>query len=85
MEHYAELKDMLHAELERIQQKGELSAASLAQADTIAHTLKDLATVEAMENSGYSEKYAERYRYDDGSRRDRRYSMDADHEPRRRY
>ena len=47
MERYKELKEMLHAELDRIQDKGELSAASLAQADTIAHTLKDIATVEA--------------------------------------
>ena len=59
---------MLHAELNRIQQKGELSAASLAQADTIAHTLKDIATVEAMDEGGYSERYPAYYRnsYDDG-------------------
>lgn len=61
---------MLHAELNRIQQKGELSAASLAQADTIAHTLKDISTVEAMEKAegGYSENYPAYYRYgyDDG-------------------
>ena len=81
MDRYGELKEMLHAELDRIQSKGELSAASLAQADTIAHTLKDIATVEAMEReTGYSEKY----RYDDGRRR---YSMDGerDHDVRRRY
>ena len=73
MERYGELKEMLHAELNRIQQKGELSAASLAQADTIAHTLKDISTVEAMEKAegGYSEHYPAFYRtgyygYDDG-------------------
>ena len=70
MERYKELKEMLHAELDRIQSKGELSAASLAQADTIAHTLKDIATVEAMESEGgYSEHYPMYYRggaYDDG-------------------
>jgi hypothetical protein len=72
MERYAELKEMLHAELDRIQKKGELSAASLAQADAIAHTLKDVVTIEAMEGeSGYSEHYPPYYRggvygYDDG-------------------
>ena len=68
MERYRELKEMLHAELDRIQNRGELSAASLAQADTIAHTLKDIATVEAMENAeGYSEHYPPyRNYYDDG-------------------
>lgn len=71
MERYRELKEMLHAELDRIQNKGELSAASLAQADTIAHTLKDIATVEAMDSEGgYSEHYPMMYyhggAYDDG-------------------
>ena len=62
MERYRELKEMLHAELDRIQNKGELSAASLAQADTIAHTLKDIATVEAMDSEGgYSEHYPMMY------------------------
>lgn len=68
MEKYRELKKMLNEELEHIQQRGELSAASLAQADTIAHTLKCLATVEAMDKeSGYSEHYPPMYPYRGGS------------------
>lgn len=69
MGRYEGLTEMLHAELDRIQERGELSAASLAQADTIAHTLKDIATFEAMEESGHSERYPTYYRggvYDDG-------------------
>lgn len=73
MERYKELKEMLHAELERIQGKGELNMQSLEQADKLAHTLKDIATVEAMESEkGYSEHYpvmGPYYRggmYDDG-------------------
>ena len=64
---------MLHAELDRIQKKGELTANSLEQADVLAHTLKDIATVEAMDaEAGYSEHYPMPYYrggvygYDDG-------------------
>ena len=71
MERYRQLKEMLHAELDRIQKKGELTANSLEQADVLAHTLKDIATIEAMEaEEGYSEHYPMPYYrggyYDDG-------------------
>ena len=69
MERYKELKDMINTELKRIQSKGELTAASLAQVETLAHTLKCLSSVEKDEEKkegGYSEgyypeRYAERY------------------------
>ena len=71
MEKFRKLKDMLETELEHIEERGELSAGSLAQADTIAHALKCLATYEAMEEKGgYSEHYPMypyRGSYDDGS------------------
>lgn len=71
MDRYRPLKDMLHAELDRIQEKGDLSATSLEHADVIVHTLKCLATYEAMEgDGGYSEHYPMPYYrngyYDDG-------------------
>ena len=69
MERYKELKEMINTELKRIQSKGELTAASLAQVETLAHTLKCLSSVEKDEEKkegGYSEgyypeRYAERY------------------------
>lgn len=58
MERYKELKEMLHAELERIQNKGELNTTTLAQADLLAHTLKDILTIEEKEEQGgYSEHF----------------------------
>lgn len=70
MEKFRRITDMLEGELEHIQERGELNAATLAQADTIAHTLKSLATYEAMKSQGgYSERYPYRggsYGYDDG-------------------
>jgi len=74
MEKFRRLKDSLERELESIGNK-DLSAGSLAQAETISHTLKCIATYEAMdEESGYSEHYpmypmrgGYEYGYDDGS------------------
>ena len=69
MERYEELKEMLRAELKHIAQKGELNMQTLEQADKLAHTLKCIVTVEAMEDGGgYSEHYPMPYRgyYDDG-------------------
>lgn len=96
MDRYRDLKDMLHAELDRIQHKGELSTASLTQAHTLASTLKSIETIEAMEaEEGYSEAYPRYYRrgvYDDGSsygpgrgRNARRDSMGRYSEESRRY
>jgi len=62
---YAKLKDMLHKELDRIEESGDLSAASLAHVDTIAHALKCLATYEAMEERSSDRSYRSRDRYYD--------------------
>ena len=67
---YEKLKDMLHDELTRIQDEGELSETSLDHADKIVHTLKCLATYEAMERAERSRE--DRYRDDDRRRSDRR-------------
>lgn len=67
MDKFRRLKDMLEGELLHIEERGELNASSLSQADSISHTLKCLATYEAMESQGgYSERYP-MYPYRDGS------------------
>lgn len=74
MDRYRDLKEMLNAELERIQSKGELDMSILEQADKLAHTLKDILTVEAMEDrdTRYEERgHGSRYR-DSGRFSDRR-------------
>ena len=52
---YRKLKAMLHDELDRIADKDELNPSSLDMVDKLAHALKCIATVEAMEDVGYSE------------------------------
>ena len=49
-----ELKDMLMEELEKCSKKGELSAGSLEVIDKLAHAVKSIDTIMAME--GYSEE-----------------------------
>ena len=59
MEKFRRLKDNIERGLEDIGNK-DLSAGSVAQAETISHTLKCIATYEAMEEGkdrGYSEHY----------------------------
>ena len=62
---YSKLKDMLHKELDKIEDSGELTAASLAHVDTIAHALKCLATYEAMEERSGSRSRDRDYYRDD--------------------
>lgn len=72
MERYEGLKDMLKDELTRIEKKGELNEQTLGHVDKITHALKCLETIQAMEDSGYSEHYPgpmmpmPRNYYDDG-------------------
>ncbi len=49
-----ELRDMLMAELEKCSSKGELSAGSLEVIDKLAHAIKSIDTIMAMEEAGYS-------------------------------
>jgi hypothetical protein len=73
---YEDIERMLHKELENTTKKGELTAGALEVMYKAIDILKDIATIEAMENSGYSNEYsgdyAERmpYMYDDGYSRE---------------
>lgn len=49
-----ELREMLMAELEKCSSKGELSAGSLEVIDKLAHAIKSIDTIIAMEEEGYS-------------------------------
>lgn len=59
------LKDMLCDELDKISQKGELSAGSLDAIDKLTHSIKSIDTIIAMEE--YSEDDGMTYR-NDGNR-----------------
>lgn len=54
MKHIDELKDMLCEELDKIAGKGDLSAGDLDAVDKLTHSIKSLATIEAM--GGYSQE-----------------------------
>ena len=62
MEYMHELKEMLCEELEKIAREGELTAGSLDTVDKLTHSIKSIATIMAMEDSGYSRDYVDRYR-----------------------
>ncbi len=75
MHEMEELKQMLCDELEKITRKGELSAGSLDAVDKLTHSIKSIDTIIAMEESGYSNEYANEYSGRNMSRgRDGRYS-----------
>ena len=59
---YDKLKDMLRDELDRIQDDGDLNDDTLDHANKITHTLKSIATIEAMERS--QDRGSDRYRDD---------------------
>lgn len=86
MEYMYELKDMLCEELKHIADKGELTAGSLDTIDKLTHSIKSIATIMAMEDSGYSRDYVDRYRGASYARRGRysrrggRYSRDDEKE-----
>ena len=74
MKVFDQLKDMLCDELEEITKKKELTTNSLEVIYKSVDILKDLSTIDAMEqeygNEGYSQGYSGRmpvYMYDDGS------------------
>ena len=62
MEYMHELKEMLCDELMQIAEKGELTAGSLDTIDKLTHSIKSIATIMAMEDSGYSRDYVDKYR-----------------------
>ena len=80
MEYMHELKEMLCEELEKIAREGELTAGSLDTVDKLTHSIKSIATIMAMEDSGYSRDYVDKYRGASyAQRRDSmgRYSIDG--------
>lgn len=56
-----ELREMLMEELEKCSDKGELSAGSLEVIDKLAHAIKSIDTIMAMEEGGYSNEYSNEY------------------------
>lgn len=58
MHTYQKVKDMLCEELERIANKGELTAGSLDTVDKLTHSIKSIDTIIAM--SDYEDDYSER-------------------------
>lgn len=50
-----DLREMLCEELDKIAQKGELTAGSLETVDKLTHSIKSIDTIMAMEESGYSQ------------------------------
>lgn len=75
MEYMHELKEMLCDELEKIAEDGELTAGSLETIDKLTHSIKSIATIMAMEDSGYSGEYGDNmnpYRGSYAQRRDSR-------------
>lgn len=58
---YDDIKDMLCDELEQISKKKELTSSSLDVIDKSIDIIKDIATIKAMEDSGYSNSYSNDY------------------------
>lgn len=61
MKHIEELREMLCEELDKLAEKGELTAGSLETVDKLAHAIKSIDTIMAMED------YSEDGMYYDGS------------------
>lgn len=53
--HMEDIREMLCDELDKIGSQGELNAGSLDTIDKLAHSIKSLDTIMAMEESGYSQ------------------------------
>ena len=56
MERYRELEQMLCDEIDQIAERKELNNATLERLDTLAHTLKSIKTIDAMDE--YEDGYA---------------------------
>lgn len=65
---YEDIKDMLCDELEGIAKKKELTSSNLDVIDKAVDVIKDIETITAMQESGYSNGYSgyPYYMYDDG-------------------
>lgn len=71
-----DLKQMLHEELQKIVKKGDITPMELENVYKVVDIMKDIETITAMEEAGYSEEYSRNYR--DGSSYDGRSGRDGD-------
>ena len=78
--HMEDIRDMLCEELDRFGEQNELSAGSLDTIDKLAHAIKSIDTIMAMEDSGYSRDGRMNYNNSYARRRDSmgRYSRGYD-------
>jgi hypothetical protein len=63
---YHKLTSMLEEELDKISASGKLGTSSLEVGDKVAHFLKSVKTIEAMDEATEGESYAYEYPMDDG-------------------
>ena len=63
---YHKLESMLEEELDKITAQGKLGTSSLEVGDKVAHFLKSVKTIEAMDEATEGESYAYEYPMDDG-------------------
>lgn len=93
MKYLHKLRELLCEELEKIAEKGELSAGSLETAHKLTDTIKNIDKIEMLGEDGYSRAgYFDDRLYDQGSSNARRgehwvrghYSRDGEYDERRR-
>lgn len=70
---YHKLESMLEEELDKITAQGKLGTSSLEVGDKVAHFLKSVKTIEAMDEATEGESYAYEYPMDDGMMGNRSY------------
>lgn len=70
---YHKLESMLEEELDKISASGKLGTSSLEVGDKVAHFLKSVKTIEAMDEATDGESYAYGYPMDDGMMGNRSY------------
>lgn len=75
-----QLRDLLCEELDKVAEKKELTRDSLDIVNKLTHSIKNIDTIMAMEESGYSEDY-----YEDGSSYARGRGRNAKRDSRGRY
>ena len=70
---YHKLESMLEEELDKISASGKLGTSSLEVGDKVAHFLKSVKTIEAMDEATDGESYSYDYPMDDGMMGNRSY------------
>ena len=62
------IRSMLMEEIEKCSNKNEITSSSLENIDKLTHAVKNIDTIMAMEESGYSNGYSNEGSYDDRGR-----------------